>query len=378
MADLTSHQDLSSTAAKQALRIRRFMMSVATYLACGVFAEGCALLGYLPLWLPPVWVLGALVINMGFYLMLRSGRNLRLQDPSMTEVQLLVSMGAVMALIYHTDAVRGAFLMLFPVPLLFGVLRLNLLQIARVGIAGIVGYALVIAWMYRANPERVDWGVEMLNLFALSGVMGFVALMCAYISQVRVELSNSIATIREMAQRDALTGVFNRRHLMETLEHEVNRCARKARRGLVLCLIDLDHFKRINDTFGHPVGDDVLSAVGQCIGSSIRNIYYLARYGGEEFVVLLDIESGDEWRVVCERTRTQVEALTIEKAKGSRLSISIGAAQYVAGESALSLLDRADKALYLAKASGRNCIRMAQDGAAVPSGQAALSQPACG
>jgi diguanylate cyclase (GGDEF)-like protein len=309
------------------------------------------------------------VVNVGFYVMLRSGRNLRLRDPSMTEVQLLVSMGAVMALIYHTDLVRGAFLMLFPVPLLFGVLRLNLLQIARVGVVGIVGYAVVIALLSVYHPERVELGVEMLNLFALTGVMGFVALMCAYISKVREELSQSIATIQEMAQRDALTGVFNRRHLMETLGYEVSRCARRARCGLVLCLIDLDHFKRINDTFGHSVGDDVLSAVGQCIGASIRNIDYLARYGGEEFVVLLDIESGDEWRVVCERMRAQVHALKIDKVKDCRLSISIGVAQYAVGEDSKTLLDRADKALYQAKASGRNCIRMSEDSATV--------QPVC-
>lgn len=378
LAHLPRTHDHLDAQAKQALRIRRFHMSVVTYFACGVFAQVCALLGYLPIWLPSVWAAGVFFANLVFYLMIYTGRNLRLRDPSMTEAQLLVSMVAVMVLIYHTNVVRGAFLMLFPVPLLFGVLRLNLLQTARVAVVGVAGYALVLVLLFKVHPERVDPGVEVINLLALAAVMGFVSLMCAYISRIRGALSHSLVTIREMAQRDALTGVFNRRHLMETLEHEVNRCARKARRGLVLCLIDLDHFKRINDTFGHPVGDDVLSAVGQCIGSSIRNIDYLARYGGEEFVVLLDIESGDEWRNVCERTRTQVEALTIEKAKGSRLSISIGAAQYVAGESALSLLDRADKALYMAKASGRNCIRMAQEGDAAPSGHAALSQPACG
>jgi diguanylate cyclase (GGDEF)-like protein len=362
LAHLPRTHDHLDAQAKQALRIRRFHMSVVTYFACGVFAQVCALLGYLPIWLPGVWAAGVFFANLVFYLMIYTGRNLRLRDPSMTEAQLLVSMVAVMVLIYHTNVVRGAFLMLFPVPLLFGVLRLNLLQTARVAVVGVAGYALVLVLLFKAHPERVDPGVEVINLLALAAVMGFVSLMCAYISKIRGELSHSLVTIREMAQRDALTGVFNRRHLMETLEHEVSRCGRGARRGLVLCMIDLDHFKKINDTFGHPVGDDVLSAVGQCIGSSIRSIDYLARYGGEEFVVLLDLETGDEWRGVCERTRAKVEALTIEKLAGSRLSVSIGVAQYSEGETALSLLDRADKALYLAKANGRNCIRIAPCG----------------
>jgi diguanylate cyclase len=113
--------------------------------------------------------------------------------------------------------------------------------------------------------------------------------------------------------------------------------------------------------------------VGRCIGSSIRSIDYLARYGGEEFVMLLDMEAGDEWRGVCERTRAQVEALKIEKVQDCRVSISIGVAQYAAGESALSLLDRADKALYHAKAGGRNCIRMADESGVVQPGVATVN-----
>lgn len=359
MADPSHRQDHSRTASQQALRLRRFYMSVATYFSCGVLAAVCSALGYLPTWLPAWWALGALAVNAVFYGLLRSGLNLRLPDPSMTEAQLMVSMLAVMALVYHAGAVRGAFLMLFPVPLLFGVLRLRLTQIARVAMVGVAGYAVVIALLAANHPQRVQLGAELVNLVALAGVMGFVAMMCAYISGLRVELSHSLATIREMAQRDALTGAFNRRHLMETLEQEVQRCARKARRGLVLCLIDLDHFKRINDTFGHPAGDDVLVEVARCVGGAIRSIDYLARYGGEEFVVLLDMEAGDEWRAVCERARAQVEALRIASARDCRLSISIGVAQYAAGESAQSLVDRADKALYAAKDGGRNCIRVA-------------------
>ena len=362
MTVLSSMHGTRDNAARQALRLRRFHMSVATYAACGLFAEGCALLGYLPPWLPAWWTLGVFLANLGFYLLLRTGRNLRMRDPSMTEVQLVVSMAAIMTLIYHTDAVRGAFLMLFPVPLLFGVLRLNLFQIARVGTVGILGYVVVLALLSTFHPERVKLGVEIVNLAALIGVMAFVALMCAYISKVRVELSHSLSTIREMAQRDVLTGIFNRRHLMETLEREVQRCARKARRGLVLCMIDLDHFKKVNDNYGHPVGDDVLVAVSQCIGRSIRSIDYLARYGGEEFIVVLDVGADDQWRAVCERARRAVQDLRVDTASDCKLSISIsiGAVQYTDGDTAHSLIDRADKALYMAKASGRNCIRIAE------------------
>ena len=347
------------TDSKQALRRRRFLMSVATYAACGLFAEICALLGYLPAWLPAAWGLAAAAANGVFYWLLRSGLNLRFKDPSMTEAQLAVSMVAVMVLVYHADAARGAFLMLFPVPLLFGVLRLRLYQLARVGGFGIFGYAVVIALLSTYHPERVRMGVELVNLTALTTVMVFVSLMCSYISQVRVDLSHSLVTIRELAQRDALTGVFNRHHLMETMALEVMRCDRKARRGLVVCMVDIDHFKRINDTFGHPIGDEVLIAVGKRLADSIRSIDYLARYGGEEFLVLLDIDLDDDWPTVCERMRVHVAALSLAAVNATPLSVSIGIAVYGKGDTAVSLLKRADMALYRAKDEGRNRICVA-------------------
>lgn len=356
-------------AAKQALRLRRFFMSVATYAACAVLVQLCAWLGYLPAWLPAWWAAGCALANGAFFLILRRNWNLRLRDPSMTEVQLVVSMFAVMVLIYHTDAARGAFLMLFPVPLLFGVLRLRLGQMARVGAVGIAGYAAVIALLALTDPRRVQLDVEALNLLALACAMGFVCLMGGYLSKVRAELSRSLATIREMAQRDPLTGVFNRRHLIEALDREVARCQRHRGRGLALCMIDLDHFKRINDSFGHPVGDEVLIAVGARIGKSIRSSDYVARYGGEEFVVLLDAESSELAYAVCERIRCDIAGLQIAALQGMPLGVSIGVALCAMGESPAELLERADKALYRAKAEGRNCTRVGP-AAAVPAAAA--------
>jgi diguanylate cyclase (GGDEF)-like protein len=349
----------ADTAAKQALRLRRFFMSVATYAACAVLVQLCAWLGHLPKWLPLWWAAGAAAANGAFFLVLQRGWNLRLRDPSMTEVQLVVCMFAVMVLIYHADAARGAFLMLFPVSLLFGVLRLRLWQLARVGAVGITGFAAVIALLVVREPARVQLSIEALNLLALIGVTGFVCLMGGYISKVRAELSRSLATIREMAQRDPLTGVFNRRHLIDSLAREVARAQRNGGRGLALCMIDLDHFKRINDSFGHPVGDEVLIAVGARIGKSIRSSDYLARYGGEEFAVLLQAESGELAFTVCERIRTDIARLQIAALQGMPLGVSIGVASCESGDEPAALLERADKALYRAKAEGRNCTRIA-------------------
>ncbi|MDE2418682.1 MAG: GGDEF domain-containing protein [Burkholderiales bacterium] len=354
-----------SEASKQALRMRRFAMAVATYAGCGLFAQICAWLGFLPPWLPTWWCVGAAVVNTLFYLAIRSGYNLRLRDPSMTELQLVASMVAVMVLVYHADAARGALLMLFPVPLLFGVLRLRLLQMLRVGLVAVAGYAVVIVVLLVREPQRIELNLELVNLLSLSAVMVFVALMCAYISRVRVELSRSLAKIEDMAQMDALTGVFNRRHLDATLLLELQRWGRRSRSGLVLCMVDVDHFKQINDTYGHAVGDDVLVAVAQALGTSIRANDYLARFGGEEFVILLDMSSAEDWLTVCERARRQIEVLQIAAIDNTPVRISMGVALCAHGDTAATLLERADKALYRAKAEGRNCIRVAPESTAI-------------
>ena len=107
------------TEAKQALRMRRFLMAAATYAFCAAIGQASAWLGYLPSWLPAWWALGVAVGNGVFFFMLRSGWNLRLRDPSLTEMQLIFAMFAGLAMISQADEARGAFLMFLPVPLLF-------------------------------------------------------------------------------------------------------------------------------------------------------------------------------------------------------------------------------------------------------------------
>ena len=262
-------------------------------------------------------------------------------------------------MISQAGEARVAFLMFLPVPLLFGILRLNFHQMARVGIVGLVGYVGVIAVIALNQPERVRLSLEALYLMSLAAMMFFVCLMCGYISKIRSDLASAVTRIGELAHHDPLTGPFNRRNLMERLEIEIARCDRQMRRGITLCMIDLDHFKRINDAFGHPVGDEVLIRVGKCLANSIRVIDYVARYGGEEFIILLEADSDDLALAMCERIRAEVGKLGIRAIQELSINVSIGMASFAKGESSAKLIERADKALYLAKANGRNCVRAA-------------------
>ncbi|MFI4940292.1 MAG: GGDEF domain-containing protein [Burkholderiales bacterium] len=345
--------------AKQALRMRRFFMAIAMYAFCAVVGQICASFGYLPPRWPMWWAIGVTAVNSVFFFMLFSGQNLRLRDPSMTEMQLIVSMFAAMIFISQADEARGAFLLFVPVPLLFGVLRLNFGQMMRVGMVGLIGYAGVIASICYYHPERVKLPIEMLYLLSLAAVMFLVCVMCGYISRIRSNLSSAIATISELAHRDSLTGLFNRRDLMDRLEVEVARNVREAQRELNLCMIDLDHFKAINDKFGHTVGDEVLILVGKCIEESIRIVDYVARYGGEEFVLILGRASDDLALTICERVRERVSQLQIKNMPGFSVTISVGIARSVAGETSTQWIKRADEALYEAKENGRNCVRVA-------------------
>jgi len=157
--------------------------------------------------------------------------------------------------------------------------------------------------------------------------------------------------LKELSEIDPLTSIFNRRKLFELLEFEVNK-AKRYRRPLSLLMFDIDSFKQVNDTFGHTVGDEVLSAIANIISNSIRNTDIFARYGGEEFVIVLT-ETDLNWSVdLAENIRN-----TINRHRFSRvgtITISIGVAQFSYNEDMTELIHRVDTALYSAKQSGRN------------------------
>lgn len=166
------------------------------------------------------------------------------------------------------------------------------------------------------------------------------------------------ARLQDQAIRDSLTGLFNRRYLEETLQREIAQAFRSDQ-ALGIVMIDVDHFKDINDTYGHLAGDTALQALGQLLAANTRSGDIACRYGGEEFVLALPGASLETARERAERLRVAVEALRVDYA-GARLSLTIcaGIAAYpLHGERADEVLDRADQALYQAKNGGRNrCI----------------------
>ncbi|HQQ70723.1 MAG TPA: GGDEF domain-containing protein [Alicycliphilus sp.] len=310
-------------------------------------------LGFLPRWFTPLWLAIFTSTNIIFYALIKTGLNLRLRDPSMTMGQMAVAIAAVALILYHADAIRGGMLMLLLVILLFGVLRLTTAQLLAMGALSSAAYALVIVLLTAHKPQQISPSVEWTQWATLTATLAVMGPLVGYMSHVRRRLSESLRMIRDMAERDALTGAFNRHHMEEMLDREVSRCERGAP-AFVLLIADIDHFKRINDSYGHLVGDLVLKTAAHAMRDVLRKADYMARYGGEEFVMLIAAHNPVEAKVACERLRVQVERLRPPELGTHNVTISIGGTAYRSGDTQAALLGRADAALYRAKNSGRN------------------------
>lgn len=179
-------------------------------------------------------------------------------------------------------------------------------------------------------------------------------------ARLKREIHAAMQRMAEMSTKDELTGLYNRRYFMEALKQEVSR-ARRYETGLVLCMMDLDHFKRINDTYGHAAGDMVLSEIGKMLKECFRESDLVCRYGGEEFSVILPNTESEEVRAACERFREMVAGHTFQYGLSQfQMTVSIGFAglRSSKAQSADELVVLADQTLYQVKEAGRSGVAM--------------------
>lgn len=179
-------------------------------------------------------------------------------------------------------------------------------------------------------------------------------------------LLDTQAALRELATTDMLTGLLNRRAITERALAELERCER-AGSSLSVALVDVDHFKRVNDTHGHMIGDRVLRAVADALTSNVRPYDHVGRWGGEEFLLVLPEVDGDAGTALADRVRARLAATDMGLGPGS-VTVSMGVAGTAPGQhlDLDALLSRADQALYAAKDAGRNRVHLfdeAQDAA---------------
>lgn len=220
-----------------------------------------------------------------------------------------------------------------------------------------------------ASEPSVVMRIEHDVLWRMVSASHEIARNLLYIMSERVRYSNLVvADSLEMQHKyqrratiDALTGLRNRYWLDDMFDREIRRAERDALSACLL-MIDVDHFKDFNDSFGHLAGDRILLTVAECISKPLRPNDLVARYGGEEFSVLLPETTAENALAIAERLRQRVSQASPGEVAGKVLSavtVSIGVAEYRPGRTLQSLLAAADEALYAAKRAGRNRVCLA-------------------
>ncbi len=302
-----------------------------------------------------------------FYPLVRSGYTARFEDSGLVLPQILyASVEAVIgyALIPPLRATILQMLCLIQVFGLFG-LRPHQTVIAGVSAVGM----LILMWLTMTLLGAPDFhpAAEAVKLSLSSFVVMLLALISTRYSRMRgilreqkQELTATVEQVRQIATRDALTNLYNRQHMQELLQNEKKRQDRTGR-AFSVALIDLDHFKRINDTHGHNVGDEVLSSFAQALQTIVRETDVVCRWGGEEFLVLMPDTLAADGLAGLDRLRKHLVGLRLTTSEPLlRATLSAGVATHQGHETLEQTIERADRALYAAKSDGRDrCIAAA-------------------
>jgi diguanylate cyclase (GGDEF)-like protein len=346
---------------RQQRRLRRSLMgSCVCLVAIGVLLFGMAS-GFVPAaraW----WLIGFLLAGLGiFYVLLRSGWNLRTADPGLTFAQMAFAVGGMTAAYALAGPARGGFLVLLACAMVFGAFAPRPARLRLACALSLSLLAAVMALMAWLEPERYPARTELIHFVLCAIALPTIAAVAGQLSAVRghlrsrnQELADALSRIHLLATRDELTGLANRRHMRERLAAEHARMKR-VRSTACLCLVDLDHFKRVNDQHGHAAGDAVLRAFSEVATRIVRQSDAIARWGGEEFLWLLPDTQGRDAHSAVERLRGAFSAapLWLERPE-LRTTFSAGLTQWLPSEAPELALERSDSALYQAKSEGRD------------------------
>ncbi len=308
------------------------------------------------------------LLSVACYMVLsETGFTERFKDHYFVVPQVIVSAAILLAFAYIAPEVGMMFLCTLFVVFNFGSLRSTPQQTAIFCTAMALGLAGL--FLLTDKPISMPHGTY-LERFATMSVFILTIGRCMFLGifssamrqslyQSGLKLKQAYKRIEELAELDELTGSFNRRCIMRMLDDEIAR-AHRSQTPCSIALIDLDWFKRINDGYGHPTGDEVLRTFAITVFANIRNFDRFGRYGGEEFLLVLPDTLGDSAANILDRLRVIIASLDWSAfSPDMRVTISAGVATLRPDETEDSLLARADNALYSAKARGRNRIASA-------------------
>jgi diguanylate cyclase (GGDEF)-like protein len=345
--------------ARQFTRLKRYFFAVASSLMVLFFIGVVHIYGYMELRGLQIAAGGMVFLFVVFYVLIRSGLNRQFRDPSLTTAQMISAILVIMTAAYYTQSdARGVFLPVLLMIYYFGVYRLDHSQMNSVALFTIACYGMMMWLLYEFRPNSLDLKLEPLRWWIFAVVALWFAQMSGHVRQLRRELALRKEAIEALLERDDLTGAGNRRFLTHMLDQEKSRADRT---GTTFCLamLDLDFFKRVNDSYGHQAGDTVLKVFTRVAQEELRLIDYFGRFGGEEFLLIMADTKIEGAQVKAERLRANVEKTQYRDIDASLTqTVSIGLAEYRAGEAIEKLLQRADRAMYRAKSNGRNRVEI--------------------
>jgi diguanylate cyclase len=353
---------LFTTDATQRLRLQQAALAVLLMVvSVGILMYAAHVAGT-PALPVAVWAIVSVSGLVAMLVAIRSGWALNRADPSLTLPQMLFAITSGALAYAMAGAMRGVAFPVLMVILVFGLFQLKPRMVVAVSLYALLAFGVVMWWKAVDDPEVFAPAVELGHFLMLAAMLPALSLLSARLTRLRErtrrqrhDLSQALARIQELATRDELTGLVNRRHMSNLLERERQRGVRSGR-GFSLAMVDIDHFKAVNDHYGHPVGDEVLRTFAHHAPQALRGTDVVSRWGGEEFVLLLPEAGLSAARVGVERMRGRIAATPMAHLSGVpiRVTVSVGLTEHIAGESVTQTLERADRALYDAKAQGRN------------------------
>lgn len=380
-SDCLAYTSLFQEVSATALRLRHQRMAMYSYALIWAGVAVGSQLGIFAVDTPHLWVFGTVyLINFTIYLVIYSGASRSLTDPSMTVLQMMVGVVFVTVILHYAVEIRGATHVVYFMVMTFGIFALDRYKMIMMSLFVMVCYTLLLLLEWWLWPRRQvfiisvgQWSILALGLAWFVYVGGYIYnLQQRFRAQRRVlreneqhlteaneQLQGALQRLAELAVRDELTGLFNRRYFLERLEEELAETERGLH-ALHIALIDLDHFKQVNDRYGHQMGDRVLRKLADVAGRELRRSDVVARYGGEEFIVLFSEGDTAQIRYVLERLRIAfADACRTEINQDIEVTLSAGLAAWQEGDHPDMLILRADKALYQAKEAGRNRLAVA-------------------
>lgn len=323
--------------------------------------------GTIPATIPAAYVFSGVTLIGVFAALSEVQLNERFRDHYLTIIQLIGHILIQLFFLAAAPQIGLVFLSALFVAFAFASLRMTLRQTVVAWLLTSLGVTLIL--LEAGTPLGLPMtspGERAAAILIFVSTLGQLAFIGLFGHSLRrqfyrrsVELKEAYRRIEELAELDELTGAFNRRCILRMLDEEISRAERGGSRCSV-ALIDLDWFKRINDAFGHPTGDEVLRAFAITMFANIRTIDRFGRYGGEEFLLILPDTAEDAAARILDRLRGIVADLDWSAfSPGMQVTISAGIATQATNESADAVLARADRALYVAKDRGRNRVAIA-------------------